>query len=136
MANFVWTDQQITFGVRDFDEEHQELVNLLNDLCVAIDGDDAEKTRKVYDAFRDCMADHFNHEEQVMRDSGYPEFETHCSEHANLLREMDETSQHLDRVRDKALDMFLINHLSYVLLGHILTTDARYMPHFREMGIA
>jgi len=136
MANFVWTDQQITFGVHAFDEEHKELVRLLNELCEAIDGEDNEKTHKIYEVFREAMAGHFVHEEQVMQDIGYPDLDAHCEEHANLMREMDETARHLDRVRDKALDLFLVNHLSYVLLGHILTADAKYAPFMREHGVA
>lgn len=135
MVNYAWGDQQITFGVPVFDEEHQELVGMLNSLCAAIDKQDDQQVKQLFDEFRDSMFGHFAHEEQVMRDYEYPEYEAHYQEHQNLMREMEEASKHIERVRDKDLDMFLVNHLSYILLGHILTTDARYMPFLRERGL-
>ena len=135
MVNFTWTDQQITYGVPAFDEEHQDLARMLNELCIAIDEDNFERMGKLFETFRDAMFGHFAHEEQVMRDTAYPGYEQHLQEHSNLMKELDETGQHLSNVRDKDMDMFLVNHLSYILLGHIMTTDALYMPYFKEKGI-
>lgn len=83
--------QQYSLGVAEVDHEHRELIELINELYESLghthfEVDVADFLGELYAR----IAAHFALEENIMRDSGYDEYEDHKSDHERLL----------DRIRD------------------------------------
>jgi hemerythrin len=85
MALIEWSDEH-KVNVREIDEQHRQLVALVNNLHEAM------KNRGGSDTIRRRVADlvlhtrgHFSFEERLMSDHSYPDFERHKTEHEKLL---------------------------------------------------
>jgi hemerythrin len=78
-----------TLGYPQIDEQHERVVESLQDLCAAIDlGRPDAETRRLLDAFTRTASVHFSFENQLMRRSEYPESDVHVAEHRRLLEQL------------------------------------------------
>ena len=76
-------------GVADVDHEHQELVDLINELHGQLDANAPKETVREFlgEVFARISA-HFALEETVMRKHKYDEYEAHKAEHEQLLDDL------------------------------------------------
>ncbi len=88
MALIVWRKEFET-GIAEVDHEHQELVELINQLHAQLGGDTTKETvsRFLGEVFARISA-HFALEETVMRKHRYDEYQAHKAEHEILLDEI------------------------------------------------
>ena len=80
-----WRDE-FKIGIEEVDFEHQELIELINELYVEAKKEDSALT--VIDYLEEIFAkisSHFALEEKVMRDLQYDEYEDHKEDHELLL---------------------------------------------------
>ena len=131
MSYVFWTARAFDIGVSAFDEEHRELYRSLNALCDAVAISDRQGTRVRLQEAEAKVREHFAHEERLMFEHGYPEYETHRRAHEDLLIELEFTALRLSFFHDHDIALFHANHFSYRMLAHILTVDALYDPFFR-----
>lgn len=130
MAIIQWSPA-MSVGVRQLDQDHQALIELINRIGLA---DDSETSRKriIPEALTMLIAYtvfHFRREEAVMQACAYPEFDAHRDDHRALT---DEVKQRADRYtidpdsvyRDE-LREFLVQWLNH----HILLHDKAYQPY-------
>lgn len=134
MAFLTWS-QVLSVGVPLFDEQHQRLVRMLNDLHTAMmDGRGKEILGQTLDGLVDYTSTHFTDEERLMAQHGYPELEQHREEHRKLVAQVLELrEQH--RAGRAALTIEVMAFLKDWLVQHIQGTDRRYGAHFRERGV-
>lgn len=79
-----WTDELST-GVLLIDRQHQEIFKRYNtylDACKK--GAGRNDLAELIDFLVKYVADHFSHEEQVMKQYKYPDLDTHIEEHKKL----------------------------------------------------
>jgi hemerythrin len=114
-----------TVGVPDVDYEHQQLIELINDLHRAISGGptNAEVTAFLGQILAQIES-HFALEERFMRERGYDEFPAHKSEHDDLLEELRDLMEAYDSGETPDLDQ-LGERLSLWFSTHFRTHDAR-----------
>lgn len=85
MALITWTKEAYGTDVAVADEQHQELFRLLNELHeTAAEGDRAAIGRQL-DGMIDYVVMHFQTEENLMQEKGYPDFAAHKAEHDKLV---------------------------------------------------
>ena len=114
-----WRDE-FCLGVKAVDQEHRELIELINEL------DDAMQSQCSYDAVVETLGEiyaqisaHFALEEKIMRDAHYPDFDSHKQDHETLL---DELLEIIDSVEDDGrYDRQLLS----------LALDRWFSDHFR-----
>jgi len=97
MAPLEWKDSY-SVGVAAVDHEHQELIDLVNQLYVALESErpQEEVSRVFGDLFRAISA-HFALEERFMREHGYDQVAQHKADHERLLDELrDIMDEYLD----------------------------------------
>lgn len=120
MALIEWKDAYNT-GVAEVDHEHQELIQLINDLHAEVEsgGDKAAVGDFLGEVFAKIAA-HFALEETVMRKHGYDEYAAHKAEHEALL----------DQIRDIMDDY---EGGAYSDAGEALATTVRdwFINHFK-----
>ncbi len=122
-----WSDRLVT-GVREADEQHKKLVNLINELYDAMK---AGKGKEVIDKALNELVSyanyHFNTEETLMSKYGFPELSAHKKEHENFKAKVKEF---LDKKAkgEATLTMEVMTFLKDWLVKHVMGTDKKYGP--------
>ena len=123
-----WRDE-FKIGIEEVDFEHQELIELINELYAESKKEDSALT--VIDYLEEIFAKisaHFALEEKVMRDLQYDEYEDHKEDHELLLDIIrDIMDDYMDGYTDDAdLDEEeFADRLNDWFVKHFSTKDAR-----------
>ena len=125
MALFEWSDDY-SVGVPSLDQEHKELVGMLNALHDAMaQGLGQEHLGEILDGLVAYTAKHFAHEEELFATYHYSETEQHIAEHQLLVSQVMEFQVKFKEKR-ASVNMELMRFLKDWLIGHILGSDKRY----------
>ncbi len=88
MALLEWKEEYAT-GIDDVDQEHKDLIDVINRLHELLLADDAGLTVPAFFArLIEGVSAHFALEEMIMGESRYPDLEAHREDHARLLDEI------------------------------------------------
>jgi hemerythrin len=120
-----WTDR-LSVGVKKFDEQHKQLVAMINELqdaMLAAKGKGAAS--KILLKLTDYVAVHFREEERAMDDAGYPAVAEHKLEHRKLAAEVQQYVKRA-QAKDLMVTVGLMNFLRDWLINHIQKTDMQY----------
>ncbi len=119
-------------GVPEIDQEHLELVNLLNKLNAAVKkADSIAITTSLFDEFVEKIATHFKAEERLMDRYGDPDSHAHITEHQRLISEVEHLRERFLHGREshvlQALKDWLLNHImgSDRALGQFITQHGK-----------
>jgi hemerythrin len=128
-------DKTFIVNVLRFDEEHKNIILIINRLNAAIQKDDERE--KVSDALNEMTSyaiSHFKTEEDYMRRFGYPEYELHKEEHREFTKT---TVGFCKRVMNGNYKIAcdLLEYLKQWLANHIQGTDKKYTECFNKNGI-
>ncbi|GAA5787164.1 hypothetical protein GCM10007860_18380 [Chitiniphilus shinanonensis] len=130
---FHWTGE-FSIGLEEIDEQHMELVRLLNELHQAIIERHATSTcREILGALTDYTRTHFAVEESLMRISGYPEFAEHKQSHEDLIAQVLALQDKLDS-GEARITFELLHFLKQWLIHHINESDRRFGQYFLKAG--
>jgi hemerythrin len=124
------------FAVTLIDQQHQELVNLLNRLNDAVKNN--ESREDIYRIIDDVIAFtrlHFATEEQLMIQSGYTEIEWHKDKHKELIQDALHLKGKLAYVGEEMFtDWF--NHWPFArVLAHIQYADKQFEDQLLQSGM-
>ncbi|GJQ64579.1 MAG: hemerythrin [Melioribacteraceae bacterium] len=134
MALFKW-DSTLSVKVKDFDTEHQKLVELVNRLHDDMKlGKAKESIAGVLDELISYTQTHFRHEEKVMQANSYPGLLQHKAEHENLICQVAEFKQKFD-TGSLTLSISIINFLSDWVKNHIMAVDKQYSDFLNSKGV-
>jgi hemerythrin len=131
MTRFEWSDEY-SVGIRMIDYDHRGLFEVMNDLQDAVEHrhGDAEIGHTITYLVRYVQA-HFEREERLMGEYGYPHLADHKNNHRKLAREVFAV-QKLYETDHNLVDLGkLIEFLRGWLIRHILGTDMDYAPYLR-----
>ena len=122
-----WTEE-FSVQIPRIDEHHRRLFSLLNRLVGQFGPEQNERlVIGILTELAEYSSYHFHAEEELFRAKGYPEAPTHIHEHevfSEKLRALDE----LVKMNDAAAGKELSEFLSSWFVGHVLTTDRKYVP--------
>ncbi len=125
MTFFTWSDRY-SVGIRRIDEQHRELVNLLNRLYEAMyQGHGRDALGKVLDGLIRYTARHFAAEEELMRRHGYGAFESHREKHRKMAEKVA-SLQARYRSGEISSPVQISNFLKGWLTQHIMETDKAF----------
>lgn len=126
-------DNSLETGVAEVDEDHRNLVRLINELDAMLSqGVDTARFGAVIDTLIDYAENHFRREEEMLERLGYPDIVIHAESHAGFAHRLgamvagciiEPGPDSIARLRD---------HLRSWLIDHILLEDMRYAPFVRE----
>ena len=136
MPMIAWNDR-LSVHVPTIDNEHRELIDILNQLYDAIRAGAARPIlSKVLDRLTDYTQFHFTHEESLFTQSDYPDIEPHRLEHANAAAWLNEIRRKYDEGVSAGLSLDVVTYLKDWLFDHILGSDRQYIPYLQAAGIA
>ena len=125
----LWSPK-LSVGIPEVDKEHQRYLSLANDLVKAIvDGKGKPEVQRLLGLLVQDAISHFDHEERLFDQYGYPEAKQHAAIHAKMRKWLARVEQEFAASEpgadwtDKAL------HVRQELLDHMLKEDLKYVGY-------
>lgn len=125
MALINWSKDFET-GVAEVDHEHQELIQLINEIHEQLGTDASKETISDFlgEVFAKISA-HFALEETVMRKHGYDEYAEHKADHEKLLDDLRDIMDDFDADNSYSYQQALDEAVRDWFIDHFKTKDAR-----------
>lgn len=134
-----------TLEVGFMDEDHRTLAAMLNRLArdygisSGLPGDPipyagAPPLQDALEELARHTREHFQREEEVMRNDGFPELADHKSEHDQLLAELSMLARGIRQSGRQRLDAELLDSLKDWFLGHLLEQDRELADFLKRPG--
>ena len=129
MTYFPWS-QDYSVGVRLIDNDHKELVELVNSLYDQIEksGNQAKIAAALAFLAR-YVREHFAREEALMADYGYPGLAPHLASHHKLAAKIHAAQRVFNAEPERLDPQKLLLFLREWLVQHILREDMKYVPY-------
>jgi len=126
-----WKDAW-SIGVPEIDREHAALVQDFARLIDPGHRNDPAYQRVALDLLTEHVCRHFDHEEHLMREHGYPEFRRHAEVHAMLLRQLTHFEALLNAQPEEGAGPSILDFVGRWLIDHIQEDDKRLGVYLRE----
>ena len=125
MNEIVW-NESYSVGVPSLDEQHRVLIRTINELHNFEHG--GIDLRDIMDRLDWYVHDHFSHEEDLMREAGYDDLDTHIAEHREFENWLRSAQSHMATTGSgvSVLAKAINDHLNEWLIKHILIVDMDY----------
>jgi hemerythrin-like metal-binding protein len=128
---FVWKPSYAT-GIDQIDEDHKQLVKLINDLYEAMqDGSGGALLLPIFSALKHYTEAHFAKEERYMIACDAPEQAKHIQEHEQMVKSLvDLEKRH--RQGEAAISLQTLTFLRDWLKNHICAVDQAMVVHNKQ----
>jgi len=131
---FVQWDGSMAVGVARIDEQHKELIDIINELASALGTTrQQDAVAKAVDTLLRYVREHLRYEEALMGESAYPEANRHFQEHISFeaaLAAFDLEGAPLDIEAVDKMFFFLTSWL----VNHICLSDQKFGQYLKEKG--
>ncbi len=132
----IWTPI-FSVGNEVLDQQHQGLFAIIAELQGHLASTSTEEgVRECLDRLRRYTRHHFRAEEALMTKASYAGLTTHCAQHADLCRRLDDFAARLARADPNVRDDLYFFLLSDWLAAHILQADQAYKNSLAALGLA
>ncbi len=128
MVHFILWSEAFGVGNKTIDEQHLQIVDILNELYAA-KGDVSQVAPKhVMAQLKRYTETHFAYEEELMRAARYSDLESHAKIHSWMTRKTRELAEHVIGNPD-TLTNEVFDFLKKWWVSHIREIDTRYAPY-------
>jgi hemerythrin-like metal-binding protein len=135
MPIMTWTEE-MSVGVKTLDEDHKLLIGMLNELNDGIESGRARGAlESVIDGLFRYTRTHFDHEEKLFAQTGYPGAAAHKAEHERLIRRTVNLQARFESGQSLELSLEAMAFLQKWLTDHIQGSDQKYKPYLNAKGI-
>ena len=125
MSSYEFT-KQLETGNAVIDKEHRELFQAVNRLMAACsEGKGRASMNETIIFLNNYVEQHFSHEEQLQKQSGYPDMAAHRSFHENYKKTLKEITTQISVSGPTISELGKLNRHISVLVSHISTEDKR-----------
>lgn len=128
---FVWTEELAT-GNRQIDDQHKEIFRKADDVFRLTDdlspgAFDPDQVKKSFKFLVTYVFEHFNNEEQLMRETQYADYENHRNSHVQFLKKINQLNKNL---KDEGVTPEFASELKLIiielLVEHIDELDKKF----------
>ena len=132
---FKWS-ADYSVGIATIDQQHQELVSILNRLFIAVSQREGDKViAGILDALMVYTQTHFALEERLLQQAKYKDLAAHKEEHRKLLDQLEQLcKKHLQE--EKPIYFEMLSFLKRWLREHIQGVDTLYGEDLRRAGFS
>lgn len=135
MAIIEWSND-FKIGEDEIDKEHWGLFALIHDLGDKLAQGAAEDSVAVtIEALVAYVDVHFEHEERLMQETGYPDFASHKKAHEALAKRVAKFKEDLHRAPNTFDYDALMEFLSNWLSQHIIKLDMEFATYHKNLKI-
>jgi len=129
-----WTDE-LAVGIRTIDEQHLQLVSLINELHLSmLEHRETADMSRIFAELVDCTKAHFATEEALFQEHGYPAEAAHRDEHRHLAERVLDLKADFD-AGNTAVTLEVMRFLREWLIKHIVSSDRDFIPFFASRGV-
>ena len=122
MRSLKWSISHAVF-VTEIDDEHKEIFQALSDLQVALSSRAAYlEIEELTQRLIACIAEHFAHEERLMRAARYGSFRWHKRQHDNARRRVGQVVERIEQ-EETGAGIGLVEYLTSWLHDHTRLAD-------------
>lgn len=126
----------MSVGVKEIDLQHQEFINILNNLYdYTYQSKSKEELEVLLSRLASYATNHFKTEEKYFDDFNYEFAEEHKSEHSKLLKQIAEFQNNFQSGQAE-VTVELIDFLEDWLVHHLGNQDKKYIQCFAEHGLS
>jgi len=134
---FNWNEVWNT-GIDSIDAEHRHMASTLNRIARLLPDNQTDHAQlpvitQRLDEFITITRSHFHHEEEQMRQVGYPGLAAHKREHAILLAELREFVKLIRRGRAR-VDNRTRHALKQWFIAHLVISDREFARYYHSRG--
>ena len=123
-------------GITEIDQEHEGLFSIAEEFRLALrDKDNVPVLTRILEKLISYTQYHFEHEERLMEEIGYPHFQDHCRQHEVLRTGVHRLSERAVS-GDTSVAIELTDLIVDWLKGHTTTSDRRIGVFMRKSGLA
>ncbi len=125
-----------SFDIPSIDDQHRLLVSMIQHLQEAmLEGRTKAVVAPLFGALNRYTKFHFEHEEQLLEQNGYPGFADHREQHAKLIVSLKDLEK---KYANGTLNAGapLMQLMRSWLLDHICTHDRDYAAFLKEKGVS
>lgn len=134
MSLLTW-NHACSVDVRSMDDQHSILMDTTNELRLGLlRGGGRELVSEILDRLIEFTRMHFFSEEQLLRQTGFPALDEHCTEHQRLLRKLRDAAHRAQHGEAERMQP-LMSMLRDGYLEHIEGPDQKYGPWLNEHGV-
>lgn len=133
MALVTW-DNSFSVNVREIDQQHQTLFNMLNQFYEQVGKNAKEALRTLLDSLVDYTKHHFASEEKYFARFKYPDAAFHTKAHQGFVQKVEDVRKRFIGGQ-LVLSTDLTTFLKEWLIQHIKGADKAYSKHFNENGL-
>ncbi|OIQ69818.1 cyclic di-GMP phosphodiesterase response regulator RpfG [mine drainage metagenome] len=126
-----WSDS-MSVGNLHIDEQHNILIDTINQLASAESQNDRAVVSMIIDELVSYAVFHFQYEEQLMEAGGYPEFDKHRRIHQSFVEWITNMREEFIFHRRAQFGERILNFLRDWLCTHILGEDQRYRTYINN----
>ena len=125
MPFFEW-DDKFNIGVYEIDNQHKNLVYLVNIFFESIiSNNDIEEIKLIVNELSEYIWVHFQTEEKLMRDIDYQDYYTHQIEHKRFAKYIGNVQEKL--IKGYVPDLIELGDFMHdLLVNHVLVFDQHY----------
>ncbi len=132
---FKWSSDY-SVNIKTIDDQHRELVNILNRLFIAASRREGDKViAGILDSLMSYTKTHFALEERLMRQARYQDLDAHVEEHRKLIEQLDQLCRkHL--IENRPIHFEMLSFLKTWLKEHIQGVDTKYSAALQQAGFS
>ncbi|MGN7611539.1 bacteriohemerythrin [Magnetococcales bacterium HHB-1] len=133
---FMPWSKQLSLGIKEMDQQHQRIVDLINEMYQYIQrGDEKEGIKKVVPELIGYTKSHFKAEEELIDAHNYPDAENHKKLHVKMLERIQSYADRMEDGDISAAHSFM-GFLKNWLTSHIMQTDQKYGRYLKQKGVS
>ncbi len=127
MAFVAW-NENLSVGIAQIDQQHRQLIDMINELHDAMcKGQGKNILKPLLARLFQYTQTHFTAEEALMQQAQYPKFAAHKAAHEKLVSQVRDLKQRFD-AGEYLLSIDTMKFLQNWLTDHILGVDKQYVP--------
>ena len=127
-------DKSFEVGVKEMDEQHRKLVEMLNHVYELLEKGKREEAKRYFiHEILNYFETHFNAEEEFMKSINYPDLENHLKAHENFRKVMNSLISKIEEGKEHEFREAVALAWGW-LYSHIQKVDKKYGEYYRNIN--
>ncbi len=129
-------NEELCVGINQVDEEHQQLVAIVNQLDEAMtSGKGTRIMGEILAQLVQYTKVHFESEEELMADANFPDLDLHRKQHRQLVQKVEKFQRDFNH-SGRRITREMMDFLRYWLANHILVDDKAFGRFCTSAGLS
>ena len=136
MKELISWNEQYSVGIRKFDDDHKVIISLINQLHSAmLENKAKDAISKILSVLTSYSATHFEKEEMMLKQFGYPNIDAQKKEHSEFIKKIKDFETKYNQGRVLTVSIEIVSFLKEWLIKHILAADKEYSSFLISKGV-